>query len=95
MALPVAAWVMTMVGPVVVRAMAALGFTAVTFTGVTVATNSLITLAQSNWSAMPVAVLQIASLSGIPESLGLIAGAFVARLAVWSAINGTKYLLRT
>lgn len=94
MAVPIVAWVMGMVAPVVVRAVAALGFTAVTFAGVTAATNGLITMAQTNWSSMPVAVLQLASLSGIPESLGLIAGAFVARLVVWSAINGTKFVLK-
>lgn len=94
MALPLVGWVMSMVAPVVVRAVIALGFTAVTFTGVTLVTNQLITMAQTNWSAMPTAVLQLASLSGLPESLGLIAGAFVARLAVWSAINGTKYVFK-
>jgi len=94
MAIPIAPWLISMAGPLAVRAVAALGFTAVTFAGVTVASNQLISMAQSNWSSMPVTVLQIASLTGIPEGVGMIAGAYVARLAVWSAINGTKWVLK-
>lgn len=89
-----AAWLLALVGPLVMRAVVALGFTAVTFTGVSVLANSLITMAQQNWAGMPLVVLQVAGLSGIPECLGMIAGAYVARVGVWAAINGTKYILR-
>jgi hypothetical protein len=86
-------WLLSLVAPFVIRAVIALGFTAVTFTGVAVLANSLITIAQNNWSVMPLTVLQLASLAGIPESLGLIAAAYTARVAVWAAVNGTKYVL--
>ena len=92
--MPLVTWLLALVAPMVIRAVIALGFTAVTFTGVTVAANSLMTIAQNNWSAMPYTVLQLSHLSGIDEALGMIAGAYVARLAVWSTINGTKYLLK-
>lgn len=94
MAVPVAAWLMSMAAPLAVRVVTALGFTAVTFAGVTTATNQLVSLAQSHWSSMPVSVLQIATLSGIPESVGMVVGAYVARLAVWSAMNGTKLVFK-
>lgn len=74
-ALNLAAWFVSLVGPVVARAIIALGFTAVSFAGVTVAMSSLVTLAQNNWSSVPTTVLQLASLSGIPEALGMIMSA--------------------
>jgi hypothetical protein len=92
--MPLAAWLLSLVAPFVIRGVIALGFTAVTFTGVTVLANQLIDIAKSSWSVMPLVVLQIASLSGIPESLGMIAGAYVARLGVWAAVNGTKYVMK-
>lgn len=92
--MPLAAWLLSLVGPFAIRAIIALGFTAVSFGGVTLASNALITLAQSYWSGMPLIALQLASLSGIPESLGMVLGAYVARLAVWSAVNGSKYIMK-
>jgi hypothetical protein len=87
-------WLLGLVAPFAIRAVIALGFTAVTFTGVSVAANSLITIAQTNWSALPTNVLQLSEISGIPEVLGMIAGAYIGRVAVWSALNGVKYVLR-
>lgn len=92
--MPLAAWLLTMVGPMAIRVICALGFTAVSFAAVTTASNALVSLAQSNWAAMPVAVLQLSTLSGIPQALGMIVGAYVGRVGVWAAMNGTKYLLR-
>lgn len=88
-----AMWLLALAGPMAVKVIVALGFTAMTFTGVQALVNSLITSAQGNWSAMPAAVLQVASLSGVPESLGMICGAYVARVGLWVTLNGTKFVL--
>lgn len=88
------AWILSFIAPIVIRAVIALGFTAVTFTGVSVAVNSLMSLAQTYWATLPYAVLQLAELSGVPEALGMIAGAYMGRVGVWAAINGTKYILK-
>lgn len=90
----VAAWLLTLVGPLVVRIVAALGFTAVTYTGVTALINQLVTTAQSNWSAMPTAVLQLCTLSGIPQVLGMIFGAYMSRVAMWAAVGAARYFLK-
>lgn len=89
-----AAFLVSMVGPLVARAVIALGFTAVTFTGVTALTNSLVATAQANWSGMPVAVLQLSALSGIPEVLGMLFGALTARVAMWAAVGASRYVLK-
>lgn len=91
----VAAWLLTLVGPLVVRIVAALGFTAVTYTGVTALINQLVTTAQNNWSAMPTAVLQLCTLSGIPQVLGMIFGAYMARVAMWAAVGAARYVLKS
>ncbi len=91
--MPLATWLLSLVAPFVVRAVLALGFTAITFTGVTVALDSLVSLAQSNWSAISADVLQLATLSGIPQVLGMIMGAYAGRVAVWLLANGSRYIL--
>ncbi len=90
----IAAWLLSMVAPLVVRGLIALSFTAVTFTGVTELTASLVSSAQSSWSAMPVAVLQLVALSGIPEVLGMLFGALTARVAMWAAVGASRYVFK-
>ena len=92
--MPLVAWILSLVGPVAIRALIAIGFTAVSFAGVTTASNALISIAQTAWAGMPLTALQLASLSGIPECLGMVLGAYVARLAVWAAANGSKYIFK-
>jgi hypothetical protein len=88
-------WLMTAIVPLAIRVVAALGFTAVTYTGVTTLVNQLVTTAQQNWSSMPVAVLQLCTLSGIPQVLGMIFGAYMARVAMWAAVGAARYVLKT
>lgn len=90
----IASWVLTLIGPLAVRVIASLGFTAVTYTGVTSLVNQLVETAQSNWSAMPTAVLQLCALSGIPQVLGMIFGAYMARVAMWAYVGAARYVLK-
>lgn len=87
-------FIIGMLGPIVVRVVIALGFTAVTYTGITVLLESLVATAQANWSALPTTVLQLATLSGIPTVMGMIFGAYAARVALWAASSATKYVLK-
>ena len=88
------AFLLGMAGPLVVKGVIALGFTAVTFTGVTLLTNQLVQSAQANWAALPSTVINLASLSGIPEFLGMVFGALVARVAMWASVGATRYILK-
>lgn len=89
-----AAFLLSMVAPLVMRGLVALAFTAVTFTGVTELISGMVTLAQNSWSAMPLSVLQLAALSGIPEVMGMIFGAYSARVAMWAAVGATRYVVK-
>lgn len=87
-----ATWLMGLIGPLALRVLTTLGLGTVTFTGVTLTMQSLIDSATSNWSSIAADVLALASIAGIPQALGLIAGAMVARVGVWAAVSATKFV---
>lgn len=89
----IATFLMGMIGPLVIKALIALGIGLVTFTGVTTALDGLIQMAVSNWAGVSPVVLQLAGLAGIPECLGIIAGAMTSRVAIWVAASATKFVL--
>lgn len=89
-----AAWIFANIGPWAIQALLAIGFAGVSFAGVTTAFAGLISYAQTSWSALPSGVLQLASLAGVPQGLGLVFGAASARLAIWAAANGTKLIFK-
>lgn len=90
----IASWLLTMAGPVLLKALAAVGIGTLTFTGVDTALRGLINLAQNNWQSMPVDVLALAGLAGVPQGIGIIAGAFVARVGMWAAASATKWITK-
>lgn len=90
-----ASFILAMVGPVAIRLLVALGFTAVTFTGVTLTVDALVVYAQNSWSSVPTTILQLSTLSGIPEFLGLIFGAIAARMLMWASLGASKYVFKT
>jgi len=88
-----AALLVALVGPMAARAIIALGFSALTFTGVTLSANALVTYAQTAWSGIPLDVFMLASLSGIPEFFGMVFGALIARLSMWAVVSSTRYIV--
>lgn len=82
------------VGPLAIRVLMAIGFASVSFAGVTAAFTALIGSAQSSWSALPLAVLQLSSIAGMPACLGLIFGAGMARITLWTVANSTKLIFK-
>ncbi len=89
------AGLLALVAPIVVRAIIALGFTALTFTGITGIVGNLVESAQANWSAMPAGVLQLAALSGIPTGLGMVFGAYAAVFAIQTAMGFKRFIFKT
>lgn len=87
-------WLLAIVGPAALRVLTALGLSIVTFTGVTEVVRTMVTAAQTSWAGLPAAVLGLASLAGVPEALGMITGAMVARTALWAATSATKLIFK-
>lgn len=87
-------WVLTLVGPLVVKILAFLGIAVATFTGVDLAFGQLQSYAQTNYAGLPSAVIQLAGLAGIPQALGMVFGAFNARLSLWTVTAAKRFLFK-
>ncbi|NBW79617.1 MAG: DUF2523 domain-containing protein [Betaproteobacteria bacterium] len=88
------AFLSSAIGPLAIRALVAIGFASVSFAGVTAAFGGLQSYAQSSWAALPVSVLQLATLCGVPQALGMVFGAMSARIGLWAAANGSKLIFK-
>lgn len=89
------AFLLQAVGPLAIRVLSVLGMSVVTFTGVVEAVNQMIASATASWAALPAAVLGLASLAGVPEALGMVFGAVVARATLWAATSATKLMFKS
>lgn len=89
-----AALLMGLVGPMVLRALTTLGLGLMTFTGVAVALQGLIDQAVSNYASIPSDILGLAGLAGVPQAVGIICGAMVARVGLWVASSATKWITK-
>lgn len=82
------------VGPLAIRILLALGISAITFVGVDVAVAALVNRVVSSYAGLPVATLQLCSLAGVGQGLGVVLGAVNARLALWSLAAATQWVTR-
>ncbi len=88
-----ATFLMSMAGSLAIRVLMTLGMGLLVFEGVNEAIGDLMTAAQTHWSAIPAAILGLASMAGVPQGLGIVAGALTARVAAWVAVKATSWLL--
>lgn len=77
----IAAFLAAAVGPLAKRVLIALGFGIISYTALTALVASVVTQAQTAWGGVAGAALQLSTLGGIPQVLGIITGALVARVA--------------
>lgn len=80
--MPLAAWLISLVGPFVARVLTQLTIGFVTYKGLDVAINSLLNQAKSSWSGMPSDIAAYIAISGANTAISIIAGAIVARIAM-------------
>jgi hypothetical protein len=83
----IAAWLVAMVGPVMARALASLGLTVITMTGLTVALAALKAQLISSIGGLPAAAVQLGGLFGIWECIGIVLGALTFVVA-WNGSSG-------
>ncbi|MDP2805580.1 MAG: DUF2523 domain-containing protein [Gallionellaceae bacterium] len=73
---------LSLTGPIVIRVLSTLGLGVVSYVGL----NSVVTLAynqiQANFSSLPPELGQFLFLSGLPQGMGIILSALVARIAM-------------
>lgn len=83
---------LSLVQPFVARVLLAIGFSVVSFVGMEVLVNQLISSAQGAWGGLPVAILQLAGLAGIGQGLSIVFGAVLTRIMIWQLQKSTRIL---
>jgi|GEM_PF-926456 len=82
------------VGPLAIKVLTALGISVLTVTGVQAVAGELVAYVQSSWGTMPSAMAGLVGLSGLPTAVGMVLGAFNARLALWVATSASRWVVK-
>lgn len=69
-------------GPLAIRVLASLGIGWVTYEGLSLVAQAAIDQIVAAWGQMPMQAAQLASLMGLPQALGILLGAVVARISL-------------
>jgi len=85
----VAVWLAALLPSLVARVLAALGMGVITFTGFSIAWDSVRSIIVSNFSGMPSDIMALAGLAGVGQGLGIVLGAITARVA-YMAITSAR-----
>lgn len=82
------------VGPLAIKILVGLGISVLTLTGMQAVADQLIGYVQSSWGTMPAAMAGLVGLSGLPTAVGMVLGAFNARLALWMATSASRWVVK-
>lgn len=74
-------WLLAAAWPIAKKVLVMLGIGWVTYEGLSLLGNQVVSEVSAVWGSMPVSMLQMASLLGIPQSIGIVLGAMTARIA--------------
>jgi hypothetical protein len=72
----------TVIKALVTRAVVALGFAAVTYTGISLTFNAIVANINSNASSLPAGVWAIVSIAHIPQAFNVVLSAFMGALVL-------------
>ncbi|WP_411679639.1 DUF2523 domain-containing protein [Aeromonas hydrophila] len=78
----IAAWLLSIAGPIVTRILIQLGIGIVSYAGVITAVNTLISSARNNYNNVPSDILAIFAIGGFNDAFGILVAAIAARLSV-------------
>lgn len=90
--MPFAAFLLAMVQPLLGRILAVLGLSLVTFTGMDLMVNQVISYAQTAWAGLPAGMLALAGLAGIGQALGIVMSAILTRVLIWQLSKSVRLL---
>lgn len=80
--MPLAVWLLALVGPLVKKVLLALGVGVVSYAGLHLLGSQINAAVLGAWGGVGGSILQILSLAGIPEAIGITLGAINARIAL-------------
>ena len=90
--MPFAAFLLAMVQPLIARIFVALGLSVVSFVGMDLVMDQVISTAQNAWGGLPAGILQLAGLAGVGQALSIIFGAIMTRVLIWNLSKTTRIL---
>lgn len=90
--MPLLAFLLSAVGPLIGRALLALGFSVVTITGMNIMVDQLKAQLQAAGASMSVDVMNLFQLAGGNTAVAIIMGAINARVAMWMIAKATRIL---
>lgn len=74
-------WLISLVWPLAKKLLLALGIGVLTYSSLSALSSSVISAVSTAWGQQPLVAIQIGSLLGIPQSMGIICGALSARVS--------------
>lgn len=80
--MPLFAWLLAAVGPMLIQGAISLGVATVTYVGFDAVVSSLLSSARANWAGLPGAAASFAALAGLNQAVGIIAGGITTRLSL-------------
>lgn len=92
--MPIAAFLVAMVGPILTRILASLGVSLITLVGLVAAVSALKAGVMSNIGQLPAATVQLAGLYGIWTALGMVFGA-ITFVITWRSTKGFMALAKS
>lgn len=90
--MPVAAFLLSLVQPIISRILIALGFSVITFTGMEFVMSSLTQHAVSAWGGLAGNMVALAGLAGVGEALSIIMGAVATRVLIWQMTRAVRLM---
>ncbi len=87
-----AAWLLTLVGPLVAKVLLALGFSVVTITGLDLVIGEIKSVLVSSATGMGADLLALFQIAGGGTALGIVLGAINTRIAIWTITKATRIL---
>jgi hypothetical protein len=90
--MPLAAFFLSLVQPILARIMVSLGFSMLSIVGMEALIGQMMASFTAAWGALPGNILALAGLAGIGEGLGIITGAIMTRVLIWQLTKSTRMI---
>ena len=89
-----AGWLIEVALAIGARVLIWLGITYGTYVGIEAGFDFLLQRSQDYWKSMPVELLQLASLSGLPEALAMVFAAYSTRIAAFTFASASRFIVK-
>ncbi|MGV2292086.1 DUF2523 domain-containing protein [Trinickia sp. YCB016] len=89
-----ATWLLSLVQPLIVQALIALGVGVLTVSGIDLAVNQAMSWCSSAVGGLPADLMNLLALGGFFQGMSYIGGAFSARVAMAGASSVKKFFIR-